>query len=82
MVPDPMKGDLLEECPAEERPMEEVVEEKNETMEEPVNRVKNNKEYFSEALKDDEHPWDEERRDSMRKAYSLIEEEGEDSDEC
>lgn len=43
---------------------------------------KNNKEYFSEALKDDEHPWDEERRDSMRKAYSLIEEEGEDSDEC
>lgn len=40
MVPDPMKGDLLEGCPAEERPMEEVVEEKNETMEEPVNRVK------------------------------------------
>ena len=37
MVPDPMKGDLLEECPAEERPMEEVVEEKNETMEEAVN---------------------------------------------
>ena len=46
MVPDPMKGDLLEECPAEERPMEEVVEEKNETMEEAVNRVKNNKEYL------------------------------------
>lgn len=46
MVPDPMKGDLLEECPAEERPMEEVVEEKNETMEEPVNRVKNNKEFL------------------------------------
>ena len=46
MVPDPVKGDLLEECPAEERPMEEVVEEKNETMEEAVNRVKNNKEYL------------------------------------
>lgn len=46
MVPDPMKGDLLEECPVEERPMEEVVEEKNETMEEAVNRVKNNKEYL------------------------------------
>ena len=46
MVPDPMQGDLLEECPAEERPMEEVVEEKNETMEEAVNRVKNNKEYL------------------------------------
>lgn len=46
MVPDPMKGDLLEQCPAEERPMEEVVEEKNETMEEAVNRVKNNKEYL------------------------------------
>lgn len=46
MVPDPVKGNLLEECPAEERPMEEVVEEKNETMEEAVNRVKNNKEYL------------------------------------
>lgn len=46
MVPDPMKGDLLEECPAEERPMEEVVEEKNETMEEAVDRVKNNKEFL------------------------------------
>lgn len=46
MVPDPVKGDLLEECPTEERPMEEVVEEKNETMEEAVNRVKNNKEYL------------------------------------
>lgn len=46
MVPDPVKGNLLEECPAEERPMEEVVEEKNETMEEDVNRVKNNKEYL------------------------------------
>lgn len=46
MVPDPVKGDLLEECPAEERPMEEVVEEKNETVEEAVNRVKNNKEYL------------------------------------
>jgi len=46
MVPDPMKGDLLEECPVEERPMEEVVEEKNETMEEPVNRAKNNKEFL------------------------------------
>ena len=41
-----MKGDLLEECPVEERPMEEVVEEKNETMEEPVNRAKNNKEFL------------------------------------
>lgn len=46
MVPDPMKGDLLEECPAEECPMEEVVEEKNETMEEAVDRVKNNKEFL------------------------------------
>lgn len=46
MVPDPVKGDLLEECPTEERPMEEVVEEKSETMEEAVNRVKNNKEYL------------------------------------
>ena len=46
MVPDPMKGDLLEECPAEERPMEEVVEEKDETMEEAVDRVKNNKEFL------------------------------------
>lgn len=46
MVPDPMKGDLLEECPAEECPMEEVVEEKNETMEEAVDRVKNNKDFL------------------------------------
>lgn len=46
MVPDPMKGDLLEECLAEERPMKEVVEEKNETMEEAVDRVKNNKEFL------------------------------------
>jgi len=46
MVPDPVEGDLLDECPAEERPMEEVVEEKNETMEEVVDRVKNNKEYL------------------------------------
>lgn len=46
MVPDPMKGDLLEECPAEECPMEEVVEEKDETMEEAVDRVKNNKEFL------------------------------------
>ena len=46
MVPDPVKGDLLEECTTEERPMEEVIAEKNETMEETVNRVKNNKEYL------------------------------------
>lgn len=46
MVPEPVKGDLLEECPAEEHPMEEVIEEKNETMEEAVNRVKNNKEFL------------------------------------
>ena len=45
MVPDPVKGDLLEECTTEERPMEEVIAEKNETMEETVNRVKNNKEF-------------------------------------
>ena len=46
MVPDPVKGDLLEECTTEERPMEEVIAEKNETMEETVNRVKNNKEFL------------------------------------
>ena len=46
MVPDPVKGDLLEECTTEERPMEEVIAEKNETMEEPVNRAKNNKEFL------------------------------------
>ena len=46
MVPDPAKGDLLEEYTTEERPMEEVIEEKNETMEETVNRVKNNKEFL------------------------------------
>ena len=46
MVPDPVKGDLLEECTTEERPMEEVIAEKNETMEEIVNRVKNNKEFL------------------------------------
>jgi hypothetical protein len=41
----------------------------------------NNKEYFSEALKGDEHSWDEERMDCMRKTFSLVEEEWEDSDE-
>ena len=41
-----MNGDLLEECTTEERPMEEVIAEKNETMEETVNRVKNNKEFL------------------------------------
>lgn len=46
MVPDSVKGDLLEECTTEERPMEEVIAEKNETMEETVNRVKNNKEFL------------------------------------
>ena len=46
MVPDPVKGDLLEECTTEERPMEEVIAEKNETMQETVNRVKNNKEFL------------------------------------
>ena len=46
MVPDPVKGELLEECTTEERPMEEVIAEKNETMEETVNRVKNNKEFL------------------------------------
>lgn len=46
MVPDPVKGDLLEECTTEERPMEEVIAEKNETMEETVNRVKDNKEFL------------------------------------
>ena len=46
MVPDPVKGDLLEERTTEERPMEEVIAEKNETMEETVNRVKNNKEFL------------------------------------
>ena len=36
----------MEEYSSEERPMEEVIEEKNETMEETVNRVKYNKEFL------------------------------------